>query len=186
MWAGWVGLVADEEVVEDCCVFRVASRMVGRGDRKDSHSVSGLDFGAIGVQLSVFGGFDVTMFLSIFIRILRDWQSCNKLVALFIQSHGKHTETSVLLDDAGSAYQIAVHASGLYFRPCVTVTEYVPETKNILHQESFTSSLFSLRKDLERGLSRVHGWMRENGSKRLAQDEEMKLVQKMYSQIPAA
>ena len=92
----------------------------------------------------------------------------------------------MLLDDAGSAYQIAVHTSGFYVRSQVTVSEYVPETKNVLHQESFASSLFTLRRDLERALSRVHDWMRENGSKRLPQDEEMKLVQKMYAQIPAA
>jgi hypothetical protein len=126
------------------------------------------------------------MFSSTFIRVLRAWQERNKLVALFIQSHGEHTETSVLLDDAGSAYQIAVHAAGFYFRSQVTVSEYVPETKNILHQESFTSSLLTFRRDLERALSRVHGWMRENGSKRLPQDEEMKLVKKLYAQVPKA
>jgi len=53
------------------------------------------------------------MFSRLFIRILRAWQKRHSLVALFIQSHGNHTETSVLLDETGSAYQ--------YCRPRIQV-----------------------------------------------------------------
>jgi hypothetical protein len=87
------------------------------------------------------------MFFSIFIRVLRAWEDHNNLVGLAIYSPARHTETCVLLDDAGSAFQIAVDATGVSFRPQVMVTEYVSETMNVLHQESFTSSLFTLPPD---------------------------------------
>ena len=121
------------------------------------------------------------MFLSVFIRILRSWQKRHHLVALFVHSQGKHTETSVLLDDTGSAYQIAVQASWFCLRPRVTVSEYVPNLGRILHQESFHSWLFTFSSDLEYALSFVHRWMAENGGKRAPREDEVELVQKMYA-----
>jgi hypothetical protein len=123
------------------------------------------------------------MFQNTFIRIIRAWQQRNKLVAFFIRSHGKHTETSILLDNTGSAYQIVVHASGLYFSPQITISEYLPDTKRTLHQKSFVSWLFRLRTDLERALIQIHQWMDENNSERLSQEEEMNLIKKMYKNI---
>lgn len=123
------------------------------------------------------------MFSRIFIGILRAWQTRHSLVAFFIHSHGKHTETAVLLDNTGSAYQIAVQAACFYLRPQITVSEYVPSIKRILHQESFRSSLLTFNSDLERALTRVYAWMAENGGKRLSHDEELKLAQEMYARI---
>ncbi len=122
------------------------------------------------------------MFLTIFIRILRAWQTRNKLVAFFFHSHGKYTETSVLLDDTGSAYQVTVHLSGSYLFPQITVSEYLPDTGRILHQVSFTASFFTFRSKLDQALKRISQWMTENKAKRLTQEDEMKLVKKMYEQ----
>ena len=123
------------------------------------------------------------MFSKILIQILRKWQKNRGLVAFYIHSQGEHTETSVLLDDSGSAYQIAVRASGLYLCPQVTVSEYIIDTQRVLHQESSVCYLFSFASALDRALARVHAWMADNGAHRLPQTEEMRVVERMYSQI---
>jgi hypothetical protein len=114
------------------------------------------------------------------IGIFRQWQSERKVVALLLSSHGKHTEAVVLRDGSGSAYQITLHAEGLYFRSSLTVSEYVPETMNVLHQMAFDTTIFALRRTLDRALEIVNGWIEENGSSRLSQDTEMELVQSMF------
>jgi hypothetical protein len=120
------------------------------------------------------------MMLFIFMRAVRAWEARNKLAGIFIRSPGKHTESVVLLDNAGSAYQIAVEASGLYFCPQVTITEYVPETNRLLRQKTLKSTIVSLRSDLRKALQLVQDWMHENKSTRLSQDEEMAVLRKMY------
>ena len=121
------------------------------------------------------------MFASVFIRIVRKWQAERKLIALAIQSHGKHTEASVLLDDTGSAYQITVHGFGFYFRPTISTSEYLPDTMRVIQQRSTATTLFCLRRDLERAFLRVEGWIDENKGRRLPEEEEMKLVQVMFA-----
>jgi hypothetical protein len=119
------------------------------------------------------------MFL-VFIRILRAWEVRNELAGIFIRTPGKYTESVVLLDSAGSAYQIAVHTSGLCFRSHLTITDYVPETGLVLGQETFKSTILTLKSDLGKALQVVHNWMGESGSTRLPQEEEMALLRKMY------
>jgi len=122
------------------------------------------------------------MFYCVFVRILRSWHRRNNLVAMFIHSHGKHSETALLLDDTGSAYQIVVRGSGFYFRLNAVVTEYVPETKKILHQKDFSFLLPSMADNLSKALEISQNWMAENGGKRLSQDVEMNRVREMYEQ----
>ena len=119
------------------------------------------------------------MFARITVGIFRRWQAKKKIAALVIWSHGKHTETAVLRDDSGSAYQIALHASGFYFRPSLTVSEYLPDSMRVIHQHSFYTTVFSLTRDLDRALDQVFAWISENKAKRLSQDEEMKLIESM-------
>ena len=120
------------------------------------------------------------------IGIFRRWQSERKIVALLLSSHGKHTEAAVLRDGSGSAYQITLHAEGMYYRSSLTVSEYVPETMNVLHQIAFDTTIFTLRRTLDRAMEVVNGWMEENGSTRLPQETEMELVQSMFKKAKKA
>jgi hypothetical protein len=121
------------------------------------------------------------MFRKFLIRITRSWQAQNKLVGLVVWSHGQHSESVVLLDNAGSAYQVAIHGSGFHLRPSVTVSEYLPENMRVIQQYSFFTTLLSLRARLSSALSEIERWMKQNNAVRLPHDEEMKLVQSMYA-----
>jgi len=120
------------------------------------------------------------MFSSITIGIFRRWQAKNKIVALLIQSRGRHTEAAVLRDDSDSAYQITLEASGFYFRPTLSILEYLPDSKRVIKQDSIISTVLSLRSDLNRALDIVFSWMKENRATRLPQDQEMILVRAMF------
>lgn len=120
------------------------------------------------------------IFAKITIGIFRRWQAEKKVVALILRSHGEHSEAVVLRDDSGSAYQITLHAAGLYFRPSLTVGEYLPDTMRVMHKYSVFVSVFGLRRALDHALEMTSKWMAENHATRLPQDEEMKLVRVMF------
>jgi hypothetical protein len=126
------------------------------------------------------------MFAGITVGIFRRWQTKKKIAALLIKSEGKHTEAAILRDDSGSAYQITFHASGFYFRPSLIVAEFIPETMNVLHRKNLLTTVFGLRRDLDRALNQVFAWMEENKAKRLPQEEEMKLVRAMFEKGKAS
>jgi len=119
------------------------------------------------------------MFASIIIGTFRRWQAEKKVSAIVIQSHGEYSESVVLRDDSGSAYQIALHASGFYFRPSLTISEYLPDSMRVLHQLSFYTTVFTLHRDLDRSFDKIFVWISENKAQRLSQDEELKLIRTM-------
>jgi hypothetical protein len=105
----------------------------------------------------------------------------NDLVSVFLSSHGKHTESVVVADNAGAAYQITLQLARLPLRPIITVSEYVPETPpRVLQQYSVRVWFFGLSSALDASLQQLQSWMVRHHGRRLGKDEDVKLARKIY------
>jgi hypothetical protein len=123
------------------------------------------------------------MISNYFLRVIRRCQRRHGLVAFFINSHGFHTETSIMLDSTGSAYQVAVQLSKLTMRPTITVSEYIAGTHIVIRQERIVSWVLAFAHDYERAVQQVFGWIAGKNAQRLFQMEELRLANEMFQRL---